>query len=306
METILEPDDHARYLRALNACFPGWGGDAMYRWCFMRAAGARRPERMVLTDERGEWLAGSGISYREIRSGGERVLAGVMTGSWTLPEARGKGLFPAFIQRTRERVAHHGGAAVLGFAGDVQRASTRKLADAGSRCLPSVNGIGSIDAAPANAAEVELRDASDSDAELLYMRWRRRAERAAGFAYPNLAAFIGQFIHRAQPVAIARLDGDGVALIERAEDTDRVLLLDEGASDRAGLYRALWRSAAERGRKLYAYGVGEVEARVFETAGLALKEGYFTILAATDARADAAVCDELARLAWDHQSGDRM
>jgi hypothetical protein len=307
MKLLFEPTDHERYLAGLNDCFPGWGDRAMYDWCFARTAGGPAPERMVFTDDDNEWVAGTGISFRTMRANGKRWLAGVMTGSWTLPAARGKGLFPAFIQETRRRVAHHGGVAVLGFAGDVQRASTRKLADAGSRCVPSTNAIGEAgDGDVTLATALHEHAATSADAASLYARWKARSEVRGGFAYDDLADFDGQLLRRALPLDIVQGPDDAIAVVERSPDTDRILFLDEGASDRADLLRALHGRATSRGRKLYAYGVGETAAHLYLRARLSPKAGFFTILPASESPSDAAVCDELARVDWDYQSGDRM
>lgn len=309
MDLIFEPSDHARYLSGLEECFPGWGGESMYRWCFERSADAPPPERMVFAGADGAWVAGTAISFRTMRFAGKTWLSGVMTGSWTLPAARGQGLFPRFIQETRKRVAHHGGVAVLGFAGDVQRASTRKLADAGSRCVPSTNMIGEVAALPEDARtlgeRLDARIANPGDLEALYTAWKERAKTRGGFVYSDANVFRGQFFDRALPVEIVR-DGDAVALIERAADTDRVMFADERGRSRAGFFKALWSRAAAAGRKLYAYGVGASAASVCRETGLAPKDGYFTILPATDSAEDNTACDELASIDWDFQSGDRM
>lgn len=308
MKLVFEPDDHARYVRGLNECFPGWGGDPLYRWVFARSASAPPPERLVFTDDAGDWLAGTGISFRTIRHGDERHLCGVMTGSWTLPAARGKGLFPAFIQETRKRVMHHGGVAVIAFSGDMQRASTRKLLDAGSRCVTTTNAVGEIADAPATIEDVALdvRAITDADTERLYARWRARTVRATGFDYADHAAFAGQFVHRACEVDVVEGPADAIGAIERGPDTDRVLFLDEGESDRQLVLRALWARAARRGRKLYAFGMGAEAERVFAGAGLAARPGVFTILPSDEGAENAALADDLARASWDQQSGDRI
>ena len=63
----------------------------------------------------GRPVAGSAVSYRRIRHGGRELLAGIMTGSWTLPEARGRGAFGQAIEESRRLVASHGGEALLAF-----------------------------------------------------------------------------------------------------------------------------------------------------------------------------------------------
>ncbi len=314
MKLVLEPADHDRYLTCLNECFPGWGTRAMYDWCFARTATGPAPERLVITDDAGQWVAGTAISYRTMRSGGQRWLAGVMTGSWTLPAARGQGIFPRFIEETRARVAHHGGVAVLGFAGDLERASTRKLKSAGSRCVPSWHALGEAAAASEAARRagdaLVAHEATEADAERAYARFRERDGTRAGFVYDDLASFVGQMFRRSLPVLC--VDGgsvapSAVAVVERAKDTDRVLLLDApDEAARVAFLRALHGRAAGEGRKVFAFGVGEKEKGAFEAAGLPCKGGFLTILEASDSADDRATCDTLATLDWDYQSGDRM
>lgn len=277
----------------------------MYRWCFERTAAGPAPERMVATDDSGDWIAGSAISYRTIRSDGKRLLAGVMTGSWTLPAARGKGLFPAMIQQTREQVRTQGGVAVLGFAGDVSRASTRKLVDAGSRCVASANAIGEPAQVPDVGHKLRRSGVSERDCSELYVRWQKRSGAVASFAYDNAPSFAGQFIRRALPVEILRGDGDALILVERGPDTDRILFADEGAAPRVAVFKALWARAAAAGRKLYAFGVG-ADAELLADGGFAVKNGFFTILPASDEPKDAQICDALSACRWEFQSGDRI
>ena len=76
------------YLRCLNTVFGNWGDAEKYFWYFQRKTSFPDPDLMVLK-ERDRTLAGSAVSYRQIRfpNGGDAVI-GIMTGSWTLPEAR--------------------------------------------------------------------------------------------------------------------------------------------------------------------------------------------------------------------------
>lgn len=99
------PQEELCSLHALNACFPHWGGRAMFDWCFTRRGAGRAPGMMSLWVD-GRAVAGSAISYRRVAvRGGAEVTAGIMTGSWTLPEARGAGAFTRLIAASREQVA---------------------------------------------------------------------------------------------------------------------------------------------------------------------------------------------------------
>jgi len=86
--------DRAAYLAGLNAAFPNWGGEARFAWCFERTLGGRAPDLLVLRDDHDRIIAGSAIVYRTLaRPNGARSTIGIITASWTLPEARGRGAF---------------------------------------------------------------------------------------------------------------------------------------------------------------------------------------------------------------------
>lgn len=58
------------------------------------------PDYLLLKAE-GAVLAGSGISYRQLLlRNGQATTAGIMAGSWTLPEARGRGCCTRIIEES--------------------------------------------------------------------------------------------------------------------------------------------------------------------------------------------------------------
>ena len=104
-----------RYLEALNVCFPAWGGREMFDWCFTRESAGLRPDLMTLHAGGGWWRA-SANTYRRIRlPNGETLVAGIMTGSWTLPESRGLGAFTRLIGESRDLAAARGAGLLLAF-----------------------------------------------------------------------------------------------------------------------------------------------------------------------------------------------
>ena len=98
------PSEDKRYLEALQSCFGGWGGETEFDWYFRRPFAGAVADRFVIADE-GEWIAGSAVSWRRLAEpDGTGRKVGIMTGSWTLPAARGRGCFAAIIEHSRAAV----------------------------------------------------------------------------------------------------------------------------------------------------------------------------------------------------------
>ncbi|HEX9162553.1 MAG TPA: GNAT family N-acetyltransferase [Thermoanaerobaculia bacterium] len=119
--------DPREYIDGANRAFGRWGDESMFAWAFRGEA-----ELLYVDDERGRALAGSGINWRTLRT---NQLAAIITASWTLPEARGQGLFTRLIDATCE-IARDRDAVVLGFVrGD--NVSARGLITAGAEMIPT-------------------------------------------------------------------------------------------------------------------------------------------------------------------------
>src|SRR5258708_14792865 len=86
--------DPREYIEGANMAFGHWGDLPLFTWVFRDGA-----EILFLDDERGRAVAGSGIVYRTLGSGQR---AAIMTGSWTLPESRGRGALSRMAQATFE------------------------------------------------------------------------------------------------------------------------------------------------------------------------------------------------------------
>jgi hypothetical protein len=302
---IIDPPDHGRYLAHLNACFPGWGDLRLYSWAYERVVGAPEPQRLIFTDDTGAWIAGSGVVYRQIQIGSKRTLAGIMTGSWTMPVARGRGLFSRFIEESRTRVREHGGAVLLAFVTETN-ASCRRLEAAGSRMVPTWYAVGDSELALETAPVEEVQATDDVVAELFERRRVRVTAASAAFAYGESLMYAGQFLTRSASTIVLRGGSDLCAVIEVTGDTDRLLFLDEGAQDRAGAISMLSARAARKGRKFFAFGIGEQPRRELSDAGLRLNPGYLTVLPSSESGTDEAVAQFLVTATWEMQAGDRM
>lgn len=119
--------DAREYLDGANAAFGQWGDVSTFTWAFRDGA-----EILFLDDGQGRTVAGSGITYRTLRDGQR---AAIMTGSWTLAEARGRGAFSRMVEATTE-IAAERSAVLLAFV-RAENASARILEAAGAAMHPT-------------------------------------------------------------------------------------------------------------------------------------------------------------------------
>jgi hypothetical protein len=298
------PGSIDEYLAGVNRCFTGWGGDAEYRWAFVRAVGAPPADLLVLRDGPA-LVAGSAVVYRTVGTERGDVLVGIMSGSWTLPEARGRGAFSRLIVESQRLVAAHDGAALIAFVTH-DNASRRRLVAAGCREVPSHYLFSTADTTGPHAAPAVAT--TPVDVEALYrahMAWVE-AGRGAHPRYASAAEWAGQYVLRPLPVEHVAVGGCE-ALIERSPSSDRVLWLvggDPGAALAGLLDRAL-----RSGRQLFLYSMDDAVVEAANRLGLTDKPGSLTVLdvpGGPGAGAHDAVAgvDELAHR-WRIHGGDR-
>jgi GNAT superfamily N-acetyltransferase len=200
--------DPREYVDGANRVFGAWGDEATFRWAFRGDA-----EILFLDD-----VAASGITYRMLR-GGHPVA--IITGSWTLPEARGRGAFTRLVEAAKE-IARERGAVVLGFTRR-DNASSRRLEAAGFTMTPTFY----CRSIPPQAKEIPpIPFASlgiDRDEPLPPMF-------SSSFVY-SPQEWRAQFLERphAHIDCIGR-PGEWTAIVERAEEFDRVLAVSDPAA----------------------------------------------------------------------------
>src|SRR4051812_39963144 len=98
----------ADYLAGLNRCFDHWGGDARFDWALARSFDGQLSDLLVVR-EKGTIVAGSAVIYRNVRLGNAGPFrVGIMSGSWTLPEARRRGHFERMIEASQRCAAERG------------------------------------------------------------------------------------------------------------------------------------------------------------------------------------------------------
>ena len=250
------------YLRALNLCFPGWGGAAKFDWCFRRAAGGPAADLLVAQEE-GRIVAGSALTYRRASARGVGPeLVACMTGSWTLPEARGRGLFSAMIDASRACAEARGCSLLLAFTTD-SNPSCRALRAAGATGQESwyVRSTGSRSRSTVEPVTHEQAEAAFS--ERAFKDGLRR------FCYGH-AEWQGQALLRPDPVQAFRV-GDAVALIESHHGFNR--LLDVSTTD-ADRFAAAAEALAEAFHPLAAYTSCSATAQSLARRGFEAAPGW--------------------------------
>lgn len=300
------PDaDADTWLAALNVCFPGWGGEARFDWCFRRAVSGRVPDAVFL-EEDGRLLAGAGVTYRILElADGRRVAVAIMTGAWTLPEARGRGAFTRLVAATCEAGAARGAPLFLGFVTE-SNTSRRRFEALGAAMLPSVYTRSA--AAPASTATLE--DLGEPHAADFLPKPGR-----ARFTY-DAEEWRGQFVARPGTVRAVGVRGAFAALVEDAADM-RILavstaLREAAPGEQARAFAALARHAALSGRSAFAFATGAGVTGAIAGAGFSVAaRGFVGILpssAASVADALGAADEAAARrlLDLDLSDGDRM
>lgn len=265
------------YLRGLNRSFGHWGDRSVYRWALEREVGAGAPDLMVLRDQ-SIIVAGSAVSYRKVRFGDDELQIGIMTGSWTVPEARGRGAFSQVIDESRYLVTARGASMLIAFVTQ-DNASRRRLVAAGCVEVPTWYIASTRDTLPpADAPAVEPSSATAQELFRAHRRWQ--AEGAGAYVeYPSVEAWASQYLDR--PLPVERLAAAGChCLVERTATSDRVLWI-EGRNPMAAL-AALLARAIEMGRQLFVFTTEAGLAQATVELGMVAKPGSITVLQALE------------------------
>jgi ribosomal protein S18 acetylase RimI-like enzyme len=222
---ILNPENYKNtYLEYLNQCFPNWGNTTTYDWIFERTVGQKQSDILIIKDENNQVIAGSAVTYRVLKTtNGSQVDFGIMTGSWTLPEARGKGCFSQMIEESK-RICFAKEVPFLTAFVTESNASYRRLRDAGFYCKTADNVFSNDTFFVANADFSTLETVA-VDLKLLFEKHTNFSSNNNGFLY-NKVAFEGQFIKRLTPTECIKV-GETYFLFEDTGTIIKLLFLSD-------------------------------------------------------------------------------
>ncbi len=219
-KVLLNPANYQdKYLEYVNFCFPNWGQKEQYNWAFNRTAGSLKADILLLTNEQDEVIAGSGITYRNIKTAaGEQRSIGVFTGSWTLPQARGRGCFTQIIQEFLKLCTEKNIDYLTAFVTE-SNASYRRFQSLGSETLVADNILSDptvvFDTSDKPVTEIPI------NMQLFYNHFCDFNEQHAGYVY-SLEEFAGQYVHRNSRVYCLKIE-ENMFLTEENSTTVRIL-----------------------------------------------------------------------------------
>jgi hypothetical protein len=322
-DIVLNPKDmEPIYIDHLNFSFGHWGDAAFYKWCFDRQIGDLKSDIMIFKQDE-KIIAGSAVTYRKVLLGKLLINIGIMTGSWTVPEARGQGCFTKIIEESLSLASHKGAGLLIAFLTE-SNASFRRLANAGSSLFPT-HYLFSDQNTPIPESGHAVSPVSDikKGIETIFENLRKRQDGLAQFTY-TLKEWESQFWERPGEMELLRIDDIGSAIIEKKGDFDRLLFLSL-KEERAftDCIKALLRRALENGQKLFLFTTSTFWKDECLKLGFGYSPGYLTALIADK--------NELIKIypgvsylpeniayefykpvspwyigSWDIQSGDRM
>lgn len=269
------------YLACLNTCFPDWGDERTFNWYFRRETPWPRPDLIVFENE-GRMVAGSAVSYRSVAlANGATVQAGIMTGSWTLPEVRRQGFFTRMIEESNRLAAGKNSALLLAFVRE-NNPSCRRLAQAGASLFPtwylsskSHSQTGLSDAAMMRVSQ------SEPSVDALFERRSGLARNSSHFAYASVADFKSQFLERpGGRVNILRDQQDNLSVVESSGDADvlQLFLPTPEHSDVLTASATVLASAVSRKRRFFFFSSDPLAADLAQRLGLSCEPGYLAAL----------------------------
>ena len=273
---INPPGVDREYLECLNTAFGNWGDSRRFRWHFRRATSFPAADILVFR-EGGKLTSGSGITYRRLRlPDDEEIGVGIITGSWTLPQHRGKGLFSRIVESSVEQAERKGAKLLLAFV-TADNVSCRKMRKFGALLFPSFYLV-STESTPHPKADstFELIEPDENIVAEVFEKFSASGKGLARFAYPSAPDFRGQFFERPNQTQLLSSGNGDFAVVEKGDGTN---LLQLFLTQRENNYFAdLLAAALRQNRKFFTFTMDEETAGLGKDLGLEIKEGFLTVL----------------------------
>lgn len=289
----------ADFLDGLNECFPGWGDQVRYTWYFEPREPHPSPDVLVLK-EGNQIVAGTGLTYRRLLSPTNRPLrAAILTGSWTLPAWRGRGLFARVVAESRQQALSKGQDVLLAFVRE-DNPSRRVLEREGALLAPTF--YFRADAASEEDTPPERVFAVDPNAALMEDLWQRVArsgETRFRFHYETVTAFASQFIHRHSATLLLRDEAGHLAIVQddgRQRLAHLIAFANADSASALHFLKGLAASARADGRTLAVFTSPGPVRLACDEAGFTCGRGFVTVMRESGTSLDAP---------WSVSGGDR-
>ena len=221
---IINPANYEQdYIKNLNICFGNWGGEKEYEWGLERKVGEHSTDIMLIENEEDGIIAGSAVSYRELRSKKNSLKIGIMTGSWTLPTARRKGCFTKIINCSKSLSNDNNVSFLTAFVTKTN-ASSRRLESAGSYMIPTFHLFSPQDKYKDEGQnEAEVLEANEENHRQIFERFQETQGNFLRFHY-SPAEFQSQYLNRIKITTILKINED-YAILEDGKNEVKILLL---------------------------------------------------------------------------------
>jgi len=293
------PLSKENYLHGLNKCFPGWGDETTFNWFYRNASFPRAD--MITASRGGNYVAGSSVVYRTLQVNSTPHLVGIMSGSWTLPEARKQGCFTEMIRISKSLCEDKKAIALLAYVTEANP-SRRRIESEGSCLIPSVYAVSEgIFGTPSVGVSFQ-NEFSDQFVSTLH---KTAPDHSISFTYQTEKEFYKQFIDRPLPVLGFQLPCGACGIIEKAGDTDRVLCLKTSHfKQRLNAMNQLRFLSARNQRNFFFYATANDDLRIAKELGMTLLPGFITVSPSKTAGKD--LLTAIKRTPWNVQSGDRV
>lgn len=209
------------YLHNLNECFPNWGDISYFDWVYTSVSECHEPSFLQLFENSEQPIAGTGITYRQLHKENNIIEIGVLTGSWTLPESRGKGAFTQIIQQSAKHIFSKGVDALCAYVVATNPSYKRLLAE-GSSVIPLYycNYLPELKGKPLSNQINILLPTIENISKVFSAR--DRALNNQTIYHYTIKDFTQQFFERSKKVKIVEFNND-FAIIENLEQSVRIL-----------------------------------------------------------------------------------
>lgn len=289
-----------KYVYYLNESFSNWGDLSLYNWCFERQVGAPKSD-IIVVKSNNCILAGSGVSYRmlEIPTLGARMV-GIMTGSWTLEQSRGKGCFTKIIEESLKLCRDRGASYLIAFVTQ-DNGSARRLEASGAD-LVKTKYFFSNTFQPSKIKYNDLIFLKYTESELrkLFDKFLTQVSDGVKFKY-DFSTWVDQFIFRPAKTKTLIVN-DGYVIFEIKKDVVSVLsMFCCELSELTDLFERVEAYAFYLGKRVILFSSSSQIDTVCAKRKYDSKDGYISILSTTDMR-NHNNCLKY----WSVNSGDKM